>query len=331
MARNAGRGNPKRGRKESPERWPHSENSLSLSCLGLEYLDWLEVHNYSKSTIRSRRVCLLVFILWCHDRELLVAEQITFAILERYQKHLYHYRRANDKPITLRTQRGYLTAIQQYFKWLVRSRYLMSNPASELELPRIEKTLPHNVLTAQEVEQVLQQADVNDILGLRDRAIMEVLYSTGIRRSELANLWTDDVIRERGLLVVRCGKGKKDRVLPIGDRALKWTEKYLAEVRPELACRLSEKFLFLTNYGEPLRPKNLSARVKAYIKQSDIGKTGSCHLLRHSMATVMLENGADIRFIQQMLGHSSLETTEIYTHVSVIQLKKVHELTHPAK
>ena len=130
---------------------------------------------------------------------------------------------------------------------------------------------------------------------------------------------------------MREGKGKKDRMVPIGQRAFGWLRKYIDDVRPSLVCSLSGKRLFLTEYGEPMLPKHLSYLVRSHIRKADIGLSGSCHIFRHSMATLMLENGADIRFIQRMLGHSCLESTEVYTHVSVTQLKKVHALTHPAE
>jgi len=187
------------------------------------------------------------------------------------------------------------------------------------------------VLTAAQVEAVMNVHDIEQPLELRDRAILEVLYSTGIRRSELIALTLDDLIVDKGLILIRQGKGNKDRMVPIGQRAIAWTQQYLDTIRQQLTCHLSSKHLFLTEYGEPMLPKNLSHRVRTYIKKADIGHSGSCHLLRHTMATLMLENGADIRFIQQILGHARLESTEIYTHVAVNQLKKVHELTHPAK
>jgi len=127
------------------------------------------------------------------------------------------------------------------------------------------------------------------------------------------------------------GKGKKDRVTPVGARALGWVERYLAEVRPELVVGLGEKALFLSAYGEAFNADVVTRMVADYIRRADIGRSGSCHLLRHTCATLMLENGADIRHIQQLLGHANLSTTQIYTEVSIRQLQKVHELTHPAK
>ena len=132
-------------------------------------------------------------------------------------------------------------------------------------------------------------------------------------------------------LQIRQGKGRKDRVVPVGKRAIAWLERYLEEVRPQLIIQASESALFLSSYGEAFSPDVLSNKVAKYIKQADIGRQGSCHLFRHTCATHMLEGGADIRFIQQLLGHEKLETTQIYTEVSIKQLQEVHERTHPAK
>jgi integrase/recombinase XerD len=178
---------------------------------------------------------------------------------------------------------------------------------------------------------ILNIPDIADPLGIRDRAMLETLYSTGIRRSELTNLEITDLNRERQTLQIRQGKGHKDRVVPLGQRALKWLERYLDEVRPKLLLEQSEKALFLTSYGEGFNPDVVSRMVSKFIKKAEIGRPGSCHLVRHSCATHMLEGGADIRFIQQLLGHEKLETTAIYTQTSIEQLKAVHARTHPAE
>jgi len=204
-------------------------------------------------------------------------------------------------------------------------------PASELELPRLERRLPKHVLTIRESETVLATTNVSEPLGLRDRAILETLYSTGIRRMEVVNLKLYDMDVDRGTLMVRQGKGKKDRMVPIGKRAIGWIEKYLTEVRPRLIIDPNDVTLFLTHLGQGFTTNRLTQLVREYVDAADIGKRGSCHLFRHTMATLMLENGADIRFIQAMLGHAKLETTQIYTQVSIRKLKEIHEATHPAK
>ena len=174
------------------------------------------------------------------------------------------------------------------------------------------------------------QPNLADPLGLRDRAILETLYSTGMRRLELINLKLYDLDTERGTILIRQGKGKKDRVIPIGDRALAWTQKYLEKSRPKLVAEPDDGTVFLTAQGEPFSRDHLSDAVRTHILAAQLGKTGACHLFRHTMATLMLEGGADIRFIQQMLGHADLSTTQIYTQVSIRLLKQIHSATHPA-
>ncbi|PIY22734.1 MAG: hypothetical protein COZ11_11510, partial [Deltaproteobacteria bacterium CG_4_10_14_3_um_filter_51_14] len=182
---------------------------------------------------------------------------------------------------------------------------------------------------AQEMEKVFQQFNITDSLGLRDRAIFEVFYSSGIRRVELSKLKILDVDAERGVLFLKETKGWKDRTVPIGERALAWLEKYLREVRPSLVVPPDDGTLFLSKDGHPLTPDALTDMGAAYITAANIGKQGACHIFRHTMATLMLEGGADIRYIQQMLGHESLNTTEIYTRVSIRGLQEVFKKTHP--
>jgi integrase/recombinase XerD len=177
----------------------------------------------------------------------------------------------------------------------------------------------------------MTQPDLARTVGLRDRAILELLYSTGLRRTELIRLELGDIDCEHQTLLVRQPKGRRDRRIPIGSRAAAWLAKYLADVRPELVTDPSQRSVFLTREGFPLVPDHLTKMVHDYVQAAGIGKHGSCHMFRHTMATLMLEGGADIRFIQQMLGHAVLSTTQIYTQVSMRQLQRVHALTHPAE
>ena len=295
------------------------------------YLDWLQIQNYSKATIKGRDHYLSVFIIWCDERSLKRPNEITKPILERYQRHLYLHRKKDGEPLSFRSQHSHLVPIRAWFKWLTRQNHILYNPASELDLPRLEKRLPKHVLNQREVETVLNQANTNDALGLRDRAMLETLYSTGMRRMELIGLKLYDIDVDRGTVMIRQGKGKKDRIIPIGERALAWIDKYLIEVRPELVTGIDEGVLYLTNLSEPFTPNRLTQLVRNYVQAAEIGKTGACHLFRHTMDTLMLEHGADIRFIQEMLGHADVSTTQIYTQVSIRQLKEIHTATHPAR
>jgi integrase/recombinase XerD len=296
------------------------------------YLEAMLVRNFSKRTLLYRRRAIGYFIVWAEQRGLSRPAEITKPILERYQRFLVLFRKVNGEPLTFQTQFGYLLALRGLFKWLAKENRIPYNPASELELPKLEQRLPKFVLTADEADLVIGQADVQTAAGIRDRAILETFYSTGIRRSELVNLSIYDIDSRRGTLTVRQGKGRKDRVVPIGDRALAWVERYRDKVRPTLLVGgYAGVTLFLTDQGEPFNADRLSHIVHGYIAAAQLGKKGSCHLFRHTMATLMLENGADIRFIQSILGHQNLATTQIYTLVSIQALKQIHDATHPAR
>ena len=235
----------------------------------------------------------------------------------------------------VRSQHARLVPVRAFFKWAARHNHILYNPASEIDLPRLDHRLPKHVLNPGEVEKILQLCNTNLTtdptgLGLRDRAILETFYSTGMRRSELMNLKLYDIDPERGTLFIRQGKGRKDRMVPVGDRALAWIIRYRDEIRPMHVREPDDGTLFLTNLFEAFTPNRLTQLVRDYINAAELGKTGSCHLLRHTCATIMLENGADIRFIQQLLGHAELTTTQIYTQVSIQKLKQVHQACHPS-
>ncbi len=310
-------------------RSPNNADSQSMKALLAEYLEWMLATNYAERTVGYRRKYVGHFIAWCSDRGLTLPGEVTRPILERYRRELYRYRKKDGKPLSFRSQNGRLSMLRGYFGWLSKHNHILYNPAADLELPRPEKRLPRHVLTVSEVERVLNQADATRPLGVRDRTILETFYSTGMRRHELLGLKEFDLDFERGTLMIRRGKGKRDRVVPIGGRASLWMEKYLTEVRPELVAGRDDGTLFLTYRGEPFTDSRLSLMVHNYVKDSGIGKSGACHLLRHTMATLMLENGADIRYIQQMLGHEDIRSTQIYTQVSIRKLKEVHDSTHP--
>ncbi len=295
------------------------------------YLEHLEVKHYSPRTITSAREALRRFGRWCEERGATRPGEITRSHLERYQRWLYHYRKSNDRPLAPRTQNQWLARVKTFFRWLAKERYVLYDPAASLELPKPPPRLPTETFSIEEVEQILATPDIGTTLGLRDRAILESLYATGLRRAEVAALDIYDLDRDRGWLSVRQGKGGRDRVVPMGERALAWTMHYLETSRPELVLHGSEWTLFLTASGSRFSPETLGHCVRKILRASDVRprRYGNCHLFRHTMATQMLEAGADIRYIQEMLGHAKLETTEVYTRVSIQRLAEVHAATHP--
>jgi integrase/recombinase XerD len=316
-------------RRKSPLRLPVGDDPQGFAVLIREWVDAMRARNFSEATVANRTSYLKRFMAWCLDRSLTRPAEVTRPILERYQRFLYYYRRASGAPISFRSQGLHLSALRAFFRYLTRTNHLPSNPSADLELPKAEHRIPRAVLTASEVERILVLPDVGDVYGLRDRAILEVLYCCGLRRSELVKLKLYDIDAERGTLLVRQGKGKKDRMIPIGERALAWVQKYIGEARSRLVMEPDEGYIFLTQAATPLSVSWLTDRVRDYVERSGIGKKGSCHLFRHTMATLMLEGGADIRFIQEMLGHADPKTTQIYTLVSIKKLQAVHASSHP--
>jgi integrase/recombinase XerD len=307
------------------------DDPQSLLHLTGRYLEHLRVRNFSDQTLYGRGKMLRYFRTYCEQLGLTQARQVTRAVVLNYQGYLFHYRKQDGTALTVGTQKAWLAAVSSFFSWLTREGLALYNPASDLDLPRKELRLPRSVLSAAEVETVMNVPDVSRPLGIRDRAILEVLYSTGIRRAELCQLNRGDLDVDRGVVRIEQGKGHRDRYTPIGERALKWIEKYLVEARPALCPSLSEPAVFLNTLGQRISPNRLGSQVHAIIAAANIGKKGSCHLLRHSFATLLLENGCDVRYVQEMLGHSKLETTAIYTHVSIRTLKEMHAKYHPAR
>jgi integrase/recombinase XerD len=307
--------------------------SLTLQTAIARHLTALSVGGYSPATVAQRAWSLGLFARFAEERGVQTVAELTPDLVARYQRQMFHQRKSDGQPLALRTQRARLVPLRTFGRWLEREGH--GNPVKDLAMPRGGHYLPKTWLTAAEAEAVLavpKVAGKRPVTALRDRALLETLYSTGLRRLEAIRLKAGDVDFAGGAVSVRQGKGRKDRVIPIGERALSWIAKYLAESRPQLARRAVQDGgeVFLTERGEPMTPKYLSQLVAQHIAASGIGKPGSCHLFRHTCATLMLEHGADIRHVQEQLGHASLATTQIYAQVSIRKLKEVHTKTHPA-
>ncbi len=320
-----------RPKQKSAIHRPKSDPSAAnpLHSYARAFCEWTLVRGLSKGTASIRASSLRYFIAWAHERGLSRPGEVTRPVLQRYQRHLYLARKKDGTALSWSTQENRLRPLIAFFKWLTREGHILSNPAAELDMPKPPRQLPKHLLTIAQVESVINGTRTHTLQGVRDRAMLEVLYSSGVRRSELMGLQVADIDTERGTLVVRRGKGRKDRVVPLGERACAWVRRYQLEVRPEL-LGADTHTLFLTDYGEPFEKNRLSDLVKSYMLQAGVAH-GGCHAFRHAMATHMHEAGADIRHIQVILGHSQLSTTEIYTHVAIEHLKAVHAATHPAR
>lgn len=280
---------------------------------------WLE-SGLSQNTVEAYRRDLLAFSAWLAkiDIDLAAATQTD---IQRYQSQRMREGRK------VRSEARLLSSLRRFYRYLIREDVRDTDPTAQLESPRLGKPLPDS-LTEQEVEDLLAQPDITDVLGLRDRTMLELLYASGLRVSELVALKQEQVNMRQGL--VRCiGKGNKERLVPLGEVALDWLQQYLYESRPGLLNGKVTDDLFPTRRGKAMTRQAFWYIIKRYASQAQIEKQLSPHTLRHAFATHLLNHGADLRVVQLLLGHSDLSTTQIYTHVAKARLKQLHGQHHP--
>jgi len=302
----------------------------SLKAMVERYLGWMLKRGDSEETVIVRRRMLRYFNTWAEERSIIYPQDATREHIESYQQYLFNYRKVDGDPLSWSSQKHRLSAVKQFFSYMAQKYIILYNPASELQIPKESQHLPKDILTPEDVEKIVAQINLKTPEGIRNRCIIEVLWCTGIRRKALAALQLNDVDFGREILFISQAKGRKDRYVPLSRRCMNWIKLYLDEVREILLKQDRDlKTLFVSVTGEALSRQYYTELVRKYIKDAELGKKGSCHLFRHSVATNMLDNGCDIRHIQEMLGHSSLKTTQRYTQVSIQKLKEAHNLTHP--
>ena len=301
----------------------------SLLALISPHLAWLESRDYSVDGLWTRRADLEEFCSWCSARGVDRPPDLNRTVIDLFQRFISQRPKADGDPLSPQTQGKKLLTIAKYCRWLVRERLILYDPSAELELPRRQIRLPQAVLSIEEIEKILAAPEISTPLGLRNRAILETLYATAIRRSELLHLKLEDLQLGRGVISIRQGKGKKDRFVPVGERATAWIVKYLRDSRPQLETVRSERAVFLSARGVEIAPHYLTELVSTSLTRPESTNPEAVTLLRHTAATLMLEGGADIRFVQELLGHADLKTTQVYTRVSIDKLKSVHSATHP--
>ena len=298
----------------------------------LEYLIYLVAKGYAQETVRWRKSPLAMFGRYLWEKRVGPLTEVGRRTIEEYLAALKSGAlSASGKRPSDGTYRDHLIALNEFFKWLVSRGKLLVNPVADARQGwgRRLVRLPHP-LTAEEMMKVIQANAPTTALGLRDRAILELLYSTGIRRKELVNLNIADLKLESGELLIVNGKGGKDRVVPVGQWACYFTEAYVRNVRPWQLHSAQEKALFVQHRnGRRLSPRAVEDIVERAAAKSGIGRRVSPHTFRHTMATQMLHNQADLRHVQAILGHTSLRTTQLYTHVSIEDLKEVVGRAHP--
>jgi integrase/recombinase XerD len=285
---------------------------------------------FAERTAEHYRADARVFLMWL-VRQGLALKDVRADDLRRYQGELVARRGIDGRPFAAATIALRLIAVRTLFRVLQRRGLILFDPAGALELPHVEKRLPRVILTEAEAERIVTAPSTLEPLDLRDRAILETLYATGLRVTELIRLSPDDVDTEERLLRVVLGKGRKDRNVPLTTAAAHAIESYLAFGRSALLVSQGSGAmrLFLRSRGGPMTRATMARLVRYWARRALVTKRVTCHTFRHSVATHLLRRRADIRHIQALLGHRSLSTTERYTHVEISDLKRVVERAHP--
>ncbi len=276
----------------------------------------------AKNTLESYERDITYFIAYLKQQGLQQIEQTEKHHILNYLLSLKQQGRA-----TATVSRN-MVSIRAFYQFLMRERFISHDPSLYMETPKLEKRLP-KVLSIEEVEQLLNTPQVSTSHGLRDKAMLELLYATGIRVSELISLNLEDV--NLGMGFVRCmGKGSKERIIPLGRIAAQYLNDYITQKRPKLLKQGKEEAaLFINHLGTRLTRQGFWKIIKKIAKEAAIHKEITPHTLRHSFATHLLENGADLRAVQEMLGHADISTTQIYTHITKTRMKEVYDRTHP--
>ncbi len=301
----------------------------NVQALAQKYREHLRVINYASGTITRYLYFLNRFFEYLMENNIAEITAVNKDNIRDYQTHLYETINMRGEPNSVFHQNNNLKVIKSFFRFLVEDGYIVSDPARDVSYAREPKRLPRSILSQSEAKKIIHVPNTSTVIGYRDRTILEVFYSTGIRRAELINLTLQDVDYTEGFIRINAGKGNKDRIVPIGKIACRYIENYIKAVRPSLIKDPYNNHLFLTINGTRLSENRVSEMVKIYGRRAKIKKGTSPHTFRHTCATLMLRNNANIRHIQELLGHASLDSTQVYASVSITDLKEVHSRCHP--
>ncbi|MGF2190349.1 site-specific tyrosine recombinase XerD [Vagococcus fluvialis] len=290
-----------------------------------EYLHYLKIERgLSENTIQSYKRDLSQYFSFLDEKEISSWEQVDRYLVLDFLEFLRNEGKSSATIIRM------VSSLRKFHQFLRQERMTDNDPMQHIDTPKKTQRLP-KTLSIKEVEKIIESPDTNDALGIRDRAILEVMYATGLRVTELITLKLDDLHLSLGLLQT-VGKGDKERIIPLGDVAIKWVNLYLEKSRPELLAKNKKdktNILFLNYKGEGFTRQGIWKNLKVYVTQAGIEKEVTPHTLRHSFATHLLENGADLRVVQELLGHVDISTTQIYTHISKKRMADVYKTYFP--
>ncbi|EKD28775.1 MAG: site-specific tyrosine recombinase XerC [uncultured bacterium] len=288
-----------------------------------KYLEYLKLKNFSPATVQVRRQSIEHFSYWLGNLSKFDVREVSIEDLRNYFSHM---QKKNFSCNTIDTR---IRSIKLFFEYLENRQMILINPAERLELPSLGKRWPVNILTEEEVKQLLQSPNLGTSIGIRDRAIMELLYSTAIRRSECANLNIFDLDLNEGYIRINQGKGRKDRIVPLGKKASEYLKIYIEKVYPEQTKELDSNYLFYGYCKNRLEGETINRMIQRYVKLARLNKPVTVHSFRRAAVTHMLKNGASPLYIQKMLGHSTNETLKKYVRLTIKDVKEAHQKHHP--
>jgi integrase/recombinase XerD len=303
--------------------------NAALEIFVERYRQHLQILNYSPRTELTRGGYLRLLLRFLAETEISNLQTVTGQTLTDFQRWLFYQPTCRGSMRSAAGQNQVLVAVKGFFRFLKEDGCVVNNPAEGLRYAKEPHRLPRNVLTPQECRTIMEAPDTQTLIGYRDRTILEVLYATGVRKSELMSLSLEDLNLEEELLWIRAGKGARDRVVPLSRIACSFLETYLKGIRPQLLRGGQSRQVFISLQARPLGRSAISYLVDKYAKRAGIQRHVTCHVWRHSCASHLVQNQANLRHVQEMLGHRSLATTERYLHLTITDLKQAHRKFHP--
>jgi integrase/recombinase XerD len=294
-----------------------------------DFMRSLVLENRSPSTVQGVKSPLNIFFRFLRGQGINSIKQVTSEVIEDYRRWMYRQKTREGEPYAPSTIVGRLVVLFRFFQYLKKKGRILVDPTFGMDLPKSEVKIPRDVMNGDEIKLMLDQPDIRDPIGYRDRTIMEVLYSTGVRNQELRDIKLSDVNLIKREIKIEKGKGDKARIVPLNQVAVRFLEGYLTRIRPYLVTDDRQEYLFVAVWGGRMYATELGRMIKRYREQAGITKQITPHSFRHTMATQLLEAGMNVRYIQAILGHTSLKSTQVYTRVAVDSLNEKHRKYHP--
>jgi integrase/recombinase XerD len=308
-----------------------TQTKSEIAGLREKYLEHLQNNRYSTCTVKNEDYALRDLEKFLTHQDIDRIADVTMEIIGQYNQHIRNHKdEKTGKPYNISTITGKLQPVKYFFSWLTKNMVILYDPAKDMEIPPMKKGLPRTILSEEEIAKFIELPDTGTPIGYRDRTIFELFYATGMRNTELKTLKIQDIDLEARTIHIKEGKGNKERIIPLTPLAFNYLKEYLEKVRLLfLKDKENQEFVFLNLSANSFNRQGICEIFEKYRKAGNIAKPVSSHIFRHSIATHLLENGMDIRYIQELLGHGSLQTTQLYSKVTLKGLRKHYNKHHP--